>query len=129
MTRMEGLWTVEVDSVSGWSLGGVLVFEAGRILGGGDRYYCLGHYEEHGDKVRGEARCFHFHGPVFNAFGGTLLDFRITFSGRHAGEVFEGKVHSDHPATNPEMKLPFRLFWRADLPPPSTSAASPAKGL
>jgi hypothetical protein len=112
MAQIEGLWTIEIEPISGWSKGGIVVFQAGRILGGGDHYYCVGHYDERGTKVSGTARFFHFHGAAFNAFDDTSPDFRIAFSGSRHEENLAGEIHR---ADRPETKLPFRLIWRAEL--------------
>jgi len=107
---VDGLWTIEVDAVSGWSVGGVVVFRAGRLAGGGDHYWCVGEYAVHGRKVTGWARCVHYHGPVFTAFGTTMPDFRVAFSCAHRGDALDGEIHQ---SDRPETRLPFHLLRRA----------------
>jgi hypothetical protein len=111
MNRLEGLWTVEMENVSGWKLGGVLVLQRGRLLGGGEHFYCVGEYAAHGTKVTGRARCMHYNGPVMTAFGSTVSDFRVQFEVSHRGEILVGQIHL---ADRPEQRLPLRMTWRSD---------------
>ena len=110
--EIDGLWTAEVGSFGGWTRGGIVIFANGRLLGGGDHYYCIGHYELRGHILVGEARSLHFHGTAQNAFGDTAPDFRFSIKGRRSTDFIDGEVHRiDQPAPS----LPFRLIWRAPL--------------
>ena len=111
--QIDGLWTAEFGSLSGWTSGGIVVLDKGRLFGGGDHYYCLGRYTTHGRVFAGDARCSHFHGPVFTVFGDTLSDFHLGFRGRWLDDLIDGEMHRTE---SPGTTLPFRLMWRAGLP-------------
>lgn len=113
MQRVDGLWSAEFNTVNGWASGGVVILDRGRLLGGGDHYYCVGHFDLRGHVFAGEARCSHFHGPTVNAFGNTLPLFHVTIKGRLVGDFIDGEMHQ---SDQPGQVLPFRLVWRAELP-------------
>jgi hypothetical protein len=110
---IDGLWTVEGLSLESGTSGGVLVLCRGQVLGGGDRYYCVGSFKRNGAIVEIDARVYHFHGAVHSRVAGTKPDFHIHFRGRLLTEVIEGQVHR---ADDRDVKLPFQLVWRAPLP-------------
>lgn len=113
MESIDGLWTAEGMSLDGASSGGILVFCRGQVFGGGDRYYCIGSYKL-GAVVEIEARVFHFHGSVHSRIAGMKPDFHLHFRGRVLTELIEGYVSR---ADDMEVKMPFKLIWRAPLPP------------
>ena len=113
MKSVDGLWTAEFGTVNGWTSGGILILDKGRLFGGGDRYYCVGFFKLHEKRFSGEIMCHHFHGPTVDAFNTTLSDFNLSFRGRLMSDFIDGQMHhSDLPG----QTLPFRLVWRATLP-------------
>jgi hypothetical protein len=113
MNSVDGLWTAEFGTANGWTSGGVLVFDQGRLFGGGDRYYCVGHFGMHRNIFSGELWCHHFHGPSMDAFNTTFPEFRLSLRGRLTSDFIDGQMHhSDRPG----QTLPFRLIRRAALP-------------
>jgi hypothetical protein len=112
MLSVEGLWTVEAESVQGWVMSGVVVLRGDRLLGGGERYYCTGSYKLRGNIIEGEARLFYYHGPMTNVFGLPSPDFRVSFKGRCFTELIEGELRRVGEAG---VKLPFKFIWRAPL--------------
>jgi len=108
MTEIEGLWTVEVETMSGWNGSGVMVFHQGRVLGGSMHFFIVGSYTVRDQKLEAEVRCLHYYGQVQNAFGDSSPDFRVTLSGRCHGEDIVGKVHR---TDRPELRL--RMTRRA----------------
>ena len=113
MREVDGLWTAEFGSQSGWTSGGVMVLEKSRLVAGGDRYYCIGSYEMHGRVFTGQGRCLHFHGPSLNVFGNSSPDYHLVFKGRWVDDFIDGGMHQPD---LPGQKLPFRLVWRSRLP-------------
>jgi hypothetical protein len=113
MQSVDGLWSAEFGTLNGWTNGGVIMLDKGRLLGGGEHYYCVGRFDLRGHVFTAEARCSHFHGPTMNAFGHTLPIFYLTVKGRLVGDFIDGEMHQ---SDQPGQKLPFRLVWRAGLP-------------
>src|SRR5689334_14245851 len=99
MQNVEGLWTAEIKSLDGWTNGGVVVLDKGRMFGGGEHFYVVGRYDLHDRVFTGDAHCSHFNGPSVNAFGDTSPDFRLTLRGRWVSDFIEGEMHRpDRPA-------------------------------
>ena len=65
---VEGLWTVEFQVEGGWTNGGVVVLNAGRLFGGDSQYYYLGTYAITGETLQGELQVRHYHGEEITAF-------------------------------------------------------------
>jgi hypothetical protein len=112
MKEIDGLWTVEGLPLEVASSGGVLVFCRGHVLGGGDRFYCIGAYSWKAALLEIEVRVFHFLGAVHSGVAGSKPDFHLHFRGRVLTEVIEGQVNyvDDHKAA-----APLKLIWRAPL--------------
>jgi hypothetical protein len=78
---MEGLWTAEFGSATGFINGGVVMLQAGRIFGGDSGYYYVGKYSVDGETLTGELRANHYYGPRTTAFGDTTATFTVELTG------------------------------------------------
>src|SRR5581483_6145921 len=93
MGKIDGLWTVEGLPLENASTGGILVFCRGQVLGGGDRYYCVGDYFLKATVLEINVRVFHFIGTVHSGMAGSKPDFHLYFRGRVLTELIEGYVN------------------------------------
>lgn len=114
MEKIDGLWTVEGLPLENATTGGILVFCRGQVLGGGDRYYCVGDYFLKATLLEIKVRAFHFIGAVHSGMAGSKPDFHLHFHGRVLTELIEGYVISIG-NNEYEVKAPLRLIWRAPL--------------
>jgi hypothetical protein len=112
MQNIDGLWTVEGLPLEVASSGGILVFCRGQVLGGGDRYYCIGAYSLKITLLEMEVRVFHFLGAVYSGVAGNKPDFHLHFRGAVLTELIEGHVNS---VDDRAAKVPLKLVWRAPL--------------
>ena len=112
MSQIEGLWTAEIGSLGGWSVGGCRDIRTRAFVWRRDQHYFVGRYELKGRVLTAEARSFHFHGPALNAFGDIAPDFRIAIKGRLVADFIDGEIERIDP---PGATLPFRLIWRSAL--------------
>jgi hypothetical protein len=111
---LEALWTVEFIVAGGMVNGGVLVFEAGRALGGDSQHYYVGTYEARDDVLRGQARITHYHGPLSTAWGTDERDFVVEFKAKRYGDtIIRGEMWRPQA---PGLRLAFRATRCADLP-------------
>ena len=113
MKSLDGLWTVEGVSFEAADEGGVLMLTHGQVLGGGNRFYCIGTYRQHGGIVEIDIRSFHFHGSAYSPVFGGKPDYHLHLRGRVLTEVIEGAVERVDELT---VQVPFRMIWRAPLP-------------
>ncbi|WP_037351345.1 GrlR family regulatory protein [Anaeroarcus burkinensis] len=110
---LEGLWSVEFKTASGYVGAGVVVFETRKIFGGSDNYYYLGNYKTERDgKVIIETEIVHYSGAKTSPFG-NLDQYNAIWEGYLSGEtsIFEGHLQHD-----PLTKVNIRLIKRAELP-------------
>ncbi len=108
----DGIWSVQVGSDFGWQTLGILVLERGRALGGGDREYSHGTYEETGGKLRMSLHV-HFFRPARTLFGVTDTDIDLELEVGRLQDTLEGQVKRPD---MPGVSLPVRLTWRASIP-------------
>ncbi len=111
----EGIWRIQIGSDFGWQTLGVLVLENGRALGGGDREYSRGTYEETEAKLRMSLHV-HFYRPPRTLFGVTEKDIELRLEAERLQDTLKGQVERPD---MPGVSLPVRLTWRARLPEPS----------
>ena|SRR5690348_2228805 len=111
MQRIDGLWTVEGISLDTATSAGVLVLCCGQVVGGGERYYCVGSYKAKRAIVEIDVKFYHYHGAVHSPVAGARPDFQIRFRGRVLTELIEGNARCADGA----VSVPFRLVWRAPL--------------
>nr|WP_320146662.1 GrlR family regulatory protein [uncultured Anaeromusa sp.] len=110
---LEGLWSVEFETATGYDGAGVVVFETTKIFGGSDNYYYLGNYQvERDGKIKIETEIIHYAGAKTSIFG-KLDRYVVLWEGYLSGKtsVFKGCLHDD-----PLNKVNIRLIKRAELP-------------
>ena len=81
----EALWTVEFETASGWTNGGVVVLETGRVYGGDSHYYYVGKYS-YGQPIVAEVRVTHYHGQPGTAWGDAATSFNVVLRGTIAAD-------------------------------------------
>jgi len=109
---LDGLWTEEIQGLFGWEHVGVLVFDRGNVLGGGNNHFSIGRYQEDGETVE-VTLAVEYHGQPRTVFGSADRRFDVTLRGRHSDGVVEGEVHR---SDRPDLTLAYRLTRRTDLP-------------
>ena len=112
---IEALWTIQFADATApdWLNGGIVVLETGRAFGGDSMYYYLGTYKIEGSTLHAEVRVVHYSGPASTTFGDDATDFIVKLEGERSGDTILGNMH--RPGA-PELKLPFRMLKRAELP-------------
>jgi hypothetical protein len=108
VAELDGLWTIQFEVANEWRSGGVVIFAAGRLLGGDSHYYYEGRCAEKESMLTGEARIIHHSGPLAAGFGGSP-DFVVMLEGRRAGDVISGHIFK--PGTE-QAKLKLRCVRR-----------------
>ena len=81
---LDALWTAEFQVVGGWTNGGVVVLEKGRIFGGDGQYYYLGRLSlnpQDETSVAGHLKVVHYHGERMTAFGDAGPVFSLEIQG------------------------------------------------
>jgi hypothetical protein len=69
---LDALWTAEFQVVGGWTNGGVVILEKGRLFGGDGQYYYVGRLSlspHDGTSLSGHLKVVHYHGERTTAFG------------------------------------------------------------
>jgi hypothetical protein len=111
---IEALWTVQFELANhGWTNGGVVVLESGRLFGGDSQYYYVGHYGLDGRVISGSMRSTHYHGPISTAFGTNEHHFELSIQAE-----WDGQRRINGLVVRPDLRagLRFRMVKQADLP-------------
>jgi hypothetical protein len=109
----EALWTIEFQTASGWTNGGVVVLETERAYGGDSQYYYVGQFSFGGPGIFGKVRVTHYHGSRGTAWGDNATSFEVDLSGGFSPDrsKIEGDIkRSGFPPTR------FRMVKREQLP-------------
>ena len=110
---LEGLWSVEFETATGYVGAGVVVFETRKVFGGSDNYYYLGSYNAARDgKITIETEIIHYSGDKTSPFG-NLDRYHAIWEGYLSGETSIFKGHLQH---DPLVQINIRLIKRAELP-------------
>ncbi len=110
-TNYEGIWSLQIGSDFGWRTSGILILENGRALGGNDRAYAYGAYEESEGKLRISVHLHYYRSPRF-LFGVKEKDLDLLLVGKRLQDTVEGQAERRN---MPGMTLPVRLTWRAPV--------------
>ena len=81
---LDVLWTAEFQVVSGWTNGGVVVLEKGRLFGGDGQYYYAGRPSlnpQDKTSLSGHLKVVHYHGERTTAFGDVGPAFNLEIQG------------------------------------------------
>ena len=111
---LDALWTAEFQVRGGWTNGGVVVLENGRLFGGDGQYYYAGRLSlSHDDEqsLSGHLKVVHYHGDRTTAFG----DAGPMFSLDVQGTVLSPKAISGVLKRPGFGTLAFRLTKREEL--------------
>ena len=96
---LDALWTAEFQVVSGWTNGGVVVLEKGRLFGGDGQYYYAGRLSlnpQDKTSLSGHLKVVHYHGERTTAFGDVGPAFNLEIQGDPA--VPDGDLRRDEAA-------------------------------
>jgi hypothetical protein len=78
----EALWTIEFQTASGWTNGGVVVLETSKVFGGDSQYYYVGKYGFSGSAgMVAEVHVTHYSGAVGTAWGDAAQIFDVILRG------------------------------------------------
>ena len=115
----EGLWwfqTTSVQNPGAFQMGGVVVLETGRVLGGDSVYSYVGDYEVQGKEFVAHVRVKTWNTEVEaqNVFGMTgPVDYAVEVRGVRNEDIVEGQLNR---ADAPDFKLPARMVFIEKLP-------------
>lgn len=111
---VDGLWTVEGQTLEGWPVSGVMIFVRNQVFGGNDRYYCLGRYRPQGHIIEIDTHLYHYHGATHSYLAGSTPDFALHFRGRvmMESDMIEAEVNR---AEDPYPRYPATLLRRVRL--------------
>jgi len=109
---LEALWSAEFVSPVPDLPAGIVIIEAGRIVGGDGRYFYCGTYELGADVLMAEAKVTHYAGPTRSVFG-PHKNFDLYLSGVPGRDRFT--VSGESPQ-NPGVFIEWRFIRRAELP-------------
>ena len=110
---LDALWTAEFQVTGGWTNGGVVILENGRLFGGDGQYYYAGRLSLDPDSksVSGHVKVVHYHGDRTTAFGDAGPEFSLDLQ----GTVLSHKAISGVLKRPGYINLAFRLARREDL--------------
>jgi hypothetical protein len=108
----EALWTIEFETTRGWTNGGVVVLETGRLFGGDSQFYYVGKYH-YAEPVTAEVRATHYHGSSTTAWSDDAQTFNVKLRGHVSPDRdrIEGTIERQgFPSTR------FRMAKKEQLP-------------
>lgn len=109
---LDGIWSTGLYGLFGWETTGILVFEKGRAIGGGNNHYSVGRYEESGDSVH-ISLLYDYYGTPRTIFGAADKNISVSIDGKHKDGAIEGEIsRTDKPA----QTVAYRLTRLAELP-------------
>ena len=111
-SMIEGLWSVEFESLMGYRGTGVLVFFRGGVLGGDDQYYYKGTYVLDGPELRAAIQAFAYVADPHSVFGTSDRSVSLVL----AGLVSEGGNKILARSAQPDGPLVAKLIKREELP-------------
>jgi hypothetical protein len=117
--NVEGLWFLQLASLrkpAEFQHGGIVVLESARVLGADSICSYLGEYQVEDEELIGQIRVQTWNKDVHseNIFGTTApIDYQVHVRGKRQGNVIDGSLT---PIDTPDLKLPIRLHFIADLP-------------
>ncbi len=114
--KIEGIWTAEVYGPFGWENIGIMIFEQGRIIGGGNRHYSSGSYSISEDDFNASIEV-HYYGPPRTMFGESSESFSNLITGKRNQDTIEGLIKRPD---KPQYEIRVRLTRRMDVPPHKT---------
>lgn len=109
---LDGIWGIEILGLFGWETTGILVFENGRLIGGGNHHYSTGRYEQNGDEVKIDISVT-YHGAPRTLFGSTDSVLSIVGVLKARDASMQGVAHR---VDRPENTMRCQLTRQADLP-------------
>ena len=104
---VDALWTIEFETASRWTNGGVVVLQRDRLLGGDGAYYFIGTYRVTGDALTADLHATHYHGQLISAYGDPARELDVTIEAEVAkdAQTISGQaMRSGYPAINLRMK-------------------------
>ena len=109
----DGIWTTEILGAYDVENLGVLIFDAGRVVGGNDDFYASGSCHAEGEGVRIALNLVFYESPR-TLFGMKDRELKLEILGERENGVIRGEVHR---VDDPSRKMLIHINRRADLPP------------
>jgi len=110
---MEGLWTIEFGSSEGIYGGGVIFFNAGKLVGGDSGYYYSGSYEVSKDSLfTATIHVKPFIKDYVSVFGTMRKDFTLDLNGRVKDA--DHAIAQGNPKEMPQMDIGVVLTRRQE---------------
>lgn len=120
---LEGLWSLKIEGNHALG-GGVLIFTAGQVLGGGDSYIYEGSYRLNGPQVLVDIEI----SPLFEGAYVPLLGYLRTAKFQLNVWFEDGLLHGEaHRRENRNTAMPVTLARRKLLPAAKTTANQPVQ--
>jgi hypothetical protein len=116
---VEGLWFLQLASFrkpAEFQHGGIVVLESARVLGADSICSYIGDYRVEDGELIGQIRVQTWNRDVRseNIFGTNgPIDYQVQARGKRQGDVIDGSLT---PTESPDLKLPIRMRFIADLP-------------
>ncbi len=118
---MTGIWSSEIFGLYGWENTGILIFDHGSAIGGGNHHYSEGSYKLSKGRLS-LSLTFHYHGHPRTLFGEARKEFSVLFKGEVAEDTeVTGSLFRPE---RPDMAITCRFKRRAKL---STSSRKRAR--
>jgi hypothetical protein len=109
---VDALWTIEFETASRWTNGGVVVLQRERVLGGDNAYYFTGTYRVQGATLSASLHATHFHGQLISAYGDSAREIDVAIEAEVAGD---GQTISGRAMRSGYPTLNLRMQRRADI--------------
>ncbi len=110
---MTGIWSSEIFGLYGWENTGVLIFEHGQAMGGGNHHYSEGSYKM-SKGCLSLSLTFHYHGHPRTLFGEAKKEFSVMLESKTLeDDVVIGSLFRPN---RPDMAVTCRLKRRGKLP-------------
>jgi hypothetical protein len=104
---VEALWTIEFETASRWTNGGVVVLQRDRLFGGDSSYYFTGTYRVSGQSVTADLHATHYHGQLLSAYGDPAREIDVKIEAemaKDARSISGQALRLGYPAINLRMK-------------------------
>ena len=109
---LDGIWSIKVASIEGWSRAGILLINKDKVVGGSRNYYGVGSVQVSGDDVKMTLDSNNFGQPT-PLFGTKKKNYSLIMEGKRQKNKIKGVVSEVH---NLDFTIPCQLTRRADLP-------------
>lgn len=109
---LDGIWSIEVASIEGWTRAGVLAINDGEVVGGSRNYYTVGSAKASSKGIN-ITMDSHIFGEITPLFGTRKKRYALVLQGKRRANQIKGTMSE---VGNSKFSVPYRLTRLADLP-------------